>query len=84
MKIAEYYFKGIDCPNCAAKVEAQLNKISNIGMDRFNDNYKWGDDIESEVDNSQDWVIQFLHDQINPQKYGFKENFRRSKKLRLR
>ena len=24
-----------------------LNKISNIGMDRFNDNYKWGDDIEN-------------------------------------
>ena len=30
MKTVEYYFKGIDCPNCAAKVEAQLNKISNI------------------------------------------------------
>ena len=24
-----------------------LNKISNIGMDRFNENYKWGDDIEN-------------------------------------
>lgn len=24
-----------------------LNKISKIGMDRFNDNYKWGDDIEN-------------------------------------
>ncbi len=24
-----------------------LNKISNIGMARFNDNYKWGDDIEN-------------------------------------
>ena len=24
-----------------------LNKISNIDMDRFNENYKWGDDIEN-------------------------------------
>ena len=24
-----------------------LNKISKIGMDRFNDNYKWGDDVEN-------------------------------------
>ncbi len=24
-----------------------LNKISNIGMDRFNSNYKWGDDVEN-------------------------------------
>ena len=36
MKIVEYYFKGIDCPNCAAKVEAQLNKISNISEARVN------------------------------------------------
>lgn len=24
-----------------------LNKISNIGMDRFNENYKWGDEVEN-------------------------------------
>ena len=36
MKTVEYYFKGIDCPNCAAKVEAQLNKISNIEEARVN------------------------------------------------
>ena len=36
MKTVEYYFNGIDCPNCAAKVEAQLNKISNIEEARVN------------------------------------------------
>lgn len=30
MKTYEYYFKGIDCPNCASKVEHALNKLDNV------------------------------------------------------
>ena len=53
------------------------NRIMIVGEEAaWRETSEWGDDIESEVDNSQDWVIQFLHDQINPQKYGFKKNRR--------
>lgn len=36
MKEVEYYFNGIDCPNCAAKVEALLNKKEEIIEARVN------------------------------------------------
>ncbi len=36
MKTHEYYFKGIDCPNCAAKVEHLLSKLDNIEEVRVN------------------------------------------------
>lgn len=36
MKQVEYYFNGIDCPNCAAKVEALLNKKEEIIEARVN------------------------------------------------
>ena len=36
MKTYEYYFKGIDCPNCAAKVEHLLSKLDNIEEVRVN------------------------------------------------
>ena len=36
MKTYEYYFKGIDCPNCAAKVEHLLSKLDNVEEVRVN------------------------------------------------
>ncbi len=36
MKEVEYYFNGIDCPNCAAKVEVLLNKKEEIKEARVN------------------------------------------------
>lgn len=36
MKTYEFYFKGIDCPNCAAKVEYELNKDESIFSARVN------------------------------------------------
>ena len=36
MKTVEYYFVGIDCPNCAAKVENLLNTLESISSARVN------------------------------------------------
>ena len=36
MKTYEFYFKGIDCPNCAAKVERALNKDGEISQATVN------------------------------------------------
>lgn len=36
MKVYEFYFKGIDCPNCASKVEDALNRLEYIDNARVN------------------------------------------------
>ena len=36
MKTVEYYFIGIDCPNCATKVENLLNTLESISSARVN------------------------------------------------
>ena len=50
------------------------NRIMIVGEEAaWRETSEWGDDIESEVDNSQDWVIQFLHDQITHKSMDLKK-----------
>ena len=36
MKTYEFYFKGIDCPNCAAKLATQMTNIEGIDSAKIN------------------------------------------------
>lgn len=56
--------------------ETAKNRIMIVGEEAaWRDISDWGY-IEREVENSQEWVIKLLYDQINPPKYGFKKNRR--------